>query len=66
MPIQLGLDGDISYKDFIAFVKKLENNLQHVQVLTLSMSPLSENREILASPGITIALYIESAGGQQP
>lgn len=59
VPIQLTLGGDIPYSNFISFVKKLESNLQHIQVLNLAMQPLESDRSILGSASLTIALYVE-------
>lgn len=59
VPIQLTLGSDIPYDNFINFVEKLENNLQHVQVLNLNMQPQEDDRSILSSASLTIALYVE-------
>lgn len=61
--IQLQLGESVPYANLISFVKKLENNLQQVQVLSINLQPDEENRAILQSPSLTIALYVEPSDG---
>lgn len=63
VPIQLQLGENVPYGNFISFVKKLENNLQQVQVLSINLQPNEDNRSILQSPSLTVALYVEPSDG---
>jgi len=57
--VALTLGSDIPYKNFIKFVEKLENNLQHIQVLSLDMQPSPTDPRLLTSAGLSIAVYVE-------
>lgn len=59
VPLQLTLGENTAYDDLITFVDKLETNLQHVQVLTLTMQPQAGDRTVLASAALSLALYVE-------
>lgn len=59
IPIEISLGNDIAYDDFIDFVKALEGNLQHIQVLSLDLSPSADDRSKLANASLTVALYVE-------
>lgn len=63
VPIQLQLGENIPYRNFISFAKKLENNLQQVQILSVSLQPQPENRAVLQSASLTVALYVEPSDG---
>lgn len=56
--------GQVPYRNFINFVKKLENNVQHVQVVTINLLPSDKDLTLLQLPTVSIALYVETAGAQ--
>jgi hypothetical protein len=59
VPVQLQLGSDMPYDNFISFVKKLENNLQQIQVVNIVLQPNAEDRSILQSASLTVNLYVE-------
>jgi len=59
VPVVLTLDANIKYDDFMNFVGAIEGNLQHIQVLSLDLTPSIEDRTVLANAAIEIALYTE-------
>lgn len=52
--------GEVSYADFTGFVKRLENNLQYIDVQSISMTPNPENPDMLASFSVSIVVYTKN------
>lgn len=59
VPLSLTIGEGASYDDFIGFMKKLENNLQFVQITSLNIQPSPNNPKLLASANLEIQLYVQ-------
>ncbi len=59
MPLTITIGAGSSYDNFTAFVKKLENNLQHVQVNTLTMQPDANSPDLLSSASLNVEVFIK-------
>ncbi|HEX6461877.1 MAG TPA: hypothetical protein VFZ58_01235 [Candidatus Saccharimonadales bacterium] len=58
IPVGLTFGGSTRYENFIAFTKKLENNLQHIQITGMILQPESTNGSVLSSATLDIQLFV--------
>ncbi len=58
IPINLTFGAGARYESFIAFTKKLENNLQHIQITGMTLQPESTNGSTLSSAILDIQLFV--------
>lgn len=58
MPVTVSIDKGSTFSEFTDFVKALENNLEHVQITTLTMTPDASDPNKLASANITLQVFI--------
>ncbi|MBL8158910.1 hypothetical protein JNJ66_00465 [Candidatus Saccharibacteria bacterium] len=59
IPMSIAFGSDLTYNGFTEFVKKLENNLQHVEVKSLNMQPDATDPGRLSSASLKVELYTE-------
>lgn len=55
--VSISIDQNVSYINFLKFLKLIENNITRMQITDLSLTPDSENRKLLINPTLTIKVY---------
>ncbi len=49
--------GDVSYVNLLKFITLIEQNVTRMQIIDLGLTPKEDNRNLLATPSMTILVY---------
>ena len=61
VPVTLSIDKGVSYASFIAFMRKIENNLQFMQITSTNLQPDPSNKAFLSSATLDLQLLVRNA-----